>query len=671
MPLLKLDFQPGINKENTPYATEGGWEDSDKIRFRAGKPQKIGGWEKYLPTQLIGAPRALHIWRALDGTIYTAVATNEKVYIDTGGLYTDITPVRETQALSGAFDTTAGSATIVINDVAHGADDGAYITISGAATTDGIPDTEINAEHQITYIDADSYSITVTTTASAGVTGGGGASISVEYQINPGPIDGINQFGWGAGAWSASTWGTSRASAGISLTPRTWSVATWGEDLILNPWGEGVYVWDATYPTTRATQITEAPHKVSLVTVTKDRHLICFGCNQAGTANANTDLDTLLVRWCSQEDYTDWTPRIDNTAGDQLLTGGTEILACANVESQTIIWTDEDMHSMQYIGPPYTFGFQQIGTSTGIVSPNAWTAYNNTLFWMGQNAFYVFSGGVSSMPCTVQKFVFDDLSAAQQRKVFAGLNREYHEISWFYPTETVEDTELNGSLNATDTSIQVATTAGFPESGELQVNSERITYTGKTDTRFTGCTRAYAGTTAAVHADASTIGMFASTPALEPCRYVTYSILEQTWWVGRLERSAWKDKGAKEYPLAATRQGYVYNHEFGFDADSDPLVAYIESSDFDLGEGDQMIFIHRVLPDFYIDGGSVDLKFRSRYYPLSPQVNETVGNVSASTTKLDTRIRGRQMAFRIESDDVGDSWKYGSTRIDQRPDGRR
>jgi hypothetical protein len=669
MPLLKLDFQPGINKENTPYSTEGGWEDSDKIRFRAGKPQKIGGWEKYLTDQLIGVPRALHIWRALDGTTYTAIGTHIKVYVDTGGVYSDITPLRETQALTNPFTTTASSATITVTDVAHGADDGAYVTISGSTSVDGIPDTEINAEHVITYVDADTYTITVTTTATTGGVTGGGASVSAAYQINPGQIDGLYQYGFGAGAWGAGTFGTVRTT-GVSLSPRTWSMTNWGEDLIFSYLGGPVFVWDTSAGgNTRATEITQAPSKNNFVTVTKDRHLVCLGCNDP--SDDSSAIDTMNVRWCSQEDYTDWVPVIENTAGSQLLTGGTQILSCANIEGQTMIWTDEDMHSMQYIGPPYTFGFQQIGTSTGIVSPNAWIAYNNSVFWMGQNSFYVFAGGVNTMPCSVQRFVFDSLSEDQSRKVFACLNREFHEITWFYPTKTIEDTTLNGAIGAADTTITVATTAGYQESGEILIGSERITYTGKTDTRFTGCTRGYAGTTAAAHADDAAVSENAGDPALEPCRYVTYSILEQTWWVGRLERTAWKDKGALKYPIATNRGGYLFNHEFGYDAETDPLVAFIESSDFDLGEGDQMMFIHRVLPDFTIDSGSVDLKFRSRYYPLSSQVNETVGNVTNSTTKIDTRIRGRQMAFRIESDETGDWWKYGSTRIDQRPDGRR
>jgi len=670
MALQKLDFMPGINKENTPYSVEGGWVDSDKIRFRSGRPEKINGWDKFYANQLIGATRKLHVFRTLDGTIYVAIATNEKVYIEYGGTVTDITPVRETQALSGAFDTTAGSAVITVTDVSHGADDGAYITISGAATTDGIPDTEINAEHQITVIDADTYTFTVTTTASAGVTGGGGASISVEYQINPGAKDGVFQFGWGTGPYGSGTFGTPRTSSNATLHPRTWSLQNWGEDLVMNYHGGAVYIWDATTPLVRAVQITEAPHKVNNVVVTKDRHLVCFGCNEPGTANANTDLDLMRVRWCSQEDYTAWDPEITNTAGDNLMTNGTEIMAAGNVEGQVIIWTDDAVESMQYIGPPYTFGFQKVGSSTGIVSPDAWAAYNNTVYWMSDDGFYIFSGGVGAHACTVNRFIFDNLNINQRRKVFAVLNRDNHEVTWFYPTDDVEDTSLNGAITATDTSITVATTASFLSSGYIQIGSELIEYTGKTDTKFTGCVRGTRGTTAAAHADEAVVFDPDNKTPTEPCRYVTYSVLDKLWWVGRMERSAWTDKGALGNPIAATAEGYLYNHDVGNDADGDPLVAYVESADFDIAEGDNMMFIHRVFPDFTVDG-SLDLIMRSRYYPLSPQIKEVIGTVTSATTKIDTRIRGRQMALRIQSDSLGDYWKYGATRIDQRPDGRR
>lgn len=671
MAYAKLNFRPGVNKENTPYTQEGGWVDSDKIRFRSGKPERINGWEKFLAQTTFGTPRASHVWRALDGTIYLALATESKVYIEDGGTLQDITPIRESQSLSNCFATTSGSNTITVTDTAHGADDGAFVTFSGSAAVGGIPDTEINAEHQITYVDANSYTITVTTNATSTVAAGGGASITADYQLNPGALDGVFQYGWGAGAWGAGTWGTPRGS-GIPLDPLTWSLASWGQDLIINPRGGSVYRWSPATANNRAARIDEAPRKVNFVLITKDRHMVCFGCNQPGASGASSDLDAMQIRWSSQEDYTDWTPTAINTAGDQLLTNGTEILSAANTESQVLVWTDEQVESMQFIGPPYTFGFQQIGTSAGIVSPHAWVAYNNVIYWMGDNAFYVFQGGTSVLPCTVQKFVFDAINQQQKRKIFAGLDRENHEITWYYPTATLEDTTLNGALSASATTIQVANTAGFPSAGTLYLNGETVTYTGKTDMSFTGCSRGAVGTTPTTHPDKTAVSGYAGAApqATEPCRYVSFNVIDQLWWVGRLERTTWEDRGALKNPLATDRNGQTFNHEIGDDADGEPIVAFIDSGDFDLGEGDSMMFIDEVIPDFTVQN-NVKLYFKTRYYPLSDQVREYIGVVYPDTLKIDTRIRGRQMAFRIESNEIGDYWKYGSTRVNQRTDGKR
>ncbi|HMA78760.1 MAG TPA: hypothetical protein VKP88_06585, partial [Candidatus Paceibacterota bacterium] len=371
------NFRPGVNKENTPYTQEGDWVDSDKIRFRSGKPEKIGGWQKYVDDQLFGTPRASTVWRALSGTIYTAFATEFKVYIEAGGKLSDITPVRATSSLTDAVSTTSGSTTLTVTDAAHGADDGAFVVISGADAVGGVPANQINTEHQVEVVDANTYLVTVSTAATSDDTGGG--SFQAEYQINPGLSDSVFQFGWSAGEFGVDGWGTKR-DEGIPIRPRLWSLQTWGEDLIINPRGGGVYIWDATTPEARATQITEAPHKSSLVLTTKDRHLVCFGCNLPGEDNAATPLQTLQVRWSQQENYNDWTPTSTNTAGSQLLTAGTEIVAAANTENQVIIWTDDKVESMQYLGPPYTFGFTQIGTSAGIVSSRAWSAYNNVIY---------------------------------------------------------------------------------------------------------------------------------------------------------------------------------------------------------------------------------------------------------------------------------------------------
>lgn len=675
MSLIKLDFKPGVNKEDTPYTAEGGWVSSDKVRFRSGRPEKIGGWEKFSDTQLDGCTRALHTIRTLDGTIYTAIGTTTKIYVENGGSFYDVTPLRETQALTDPFDTSAGSAVITVNDTAHGADNNDYVTISGVASAvDGIPAAEINAEHQITYIDADTYTITVTTAATSGVTGAGG-SVSAAYQVNIGLCSTVTQYGWGAGQWnreraSSAGWNRPAGSGGVSLKPRVWNFTSWGEDLIMNYPGGPVFIWDATNPLSRATQITQAPHKVNNVLVTNDRHMVCFGCNLPGTANASTDLDSLSIRWCTQEDYTEWTVTSTNTAGDKLITNGSEIIGVANTENQTIVWTDDSVESMQFVGPPYTFAFSKIGTGSGIISANAWAAYDNVVYWMGENAFYVFQGGANVLPCTVQRYVFDGLARQHAAKIFSVLNRKNNEVTWFYPADSTSSRYLNGAIDATTTSINLDTTAALPRSGALQVGEEIIEYTGKTDYSITGVTRGARGTTAASHDDASAADNPDNEWSDEPYHYVTYSVTDKIWWTGRLERSAMIDSGVLEYPLAAGTDGYLYQHEKGYDADGGPMVAFIQSGDFDIGEGDSVMHVHRVIPDLTITG-SVDLSMRTKKYPAATEVRETIGNVTPTTEKINVRIRARNMALRIESDDVGDYWKYGSTRIDQRTDGRR
>jgi len=456
----------------------------------------------------------------------------------------------------------------------------------------------------------------------------------------------------------------------VPIDIRLWSIQNWGEDLVINPKGGGVYLWDATTPQARATQITEAPHKTNLVLVTKDRHMVCMGCNLPGAASAATPLDAMQVRWSQQEDYTEWTPTSTNTAGSQLLTVGAKIIAAANADNQILVWTDEVVESMQFIGPPFTFGFAQVGTSAGIASSRAWASYNNVVYWMGENAFYVFQGGTGVLPCTVQRFVFDGLNVQQKDKVFTALDRENHEIMWFYPTEEVEATKLNGAITASDADILVENTAGFPTSGSVKVEDEIIDYEGKTDVKFLNCVRGQRGTPATSHSDETKVTEPDFVGANETCRYVSYNVVDKLWWVGRLERSSWVDRGSLEYPIATDCCGFIYNHEFGLDADGAPMVATAMSADFDIGDGDKLMFVRRFVPDFFIDG-SVDVRLRSRYYPLSQQVQEIVGTVESDTSRIDTRIRGRQLALRIRSKDLGDYWKYGDARIDMQPDGRR
>lgn len=672
MALQVLRFTPGVDKESTTYAREGSWNDADKVRFRAGMPEKIGGWEKYLSDAVTGTPRASRIWRALDGTIYLAIATSSKIYVETGAVFYDVTPIRSTVtslgASTGPFTTDGSTGLVTITHTSHGALSGDYVTFSGATATGGITAAALNAEHQVTKVDANSYTITVTVVSSSATTGGGG-SVTANYQINTAPVDQTNQYGFGSSTWGSEGWDTRRTASNVDIYPRTWVLDNWGEDLIINPNSGSLYLWDATNPSTRAVVISNAPTKVNYSIVTKDRHLIAFGANSP--ASAGSALDTMMVRWCHQETNTEWAPTVTNTAGGQLLNSGTEILAAADIDQQVLIWTDDSVYSMQYIGPPYTFSFNVVGTNTGVVSPRAWVSYSGVVYWMGESAFYYYSGSVITIPCSVQQFVFDALTESNKRKVFAGLNREFGEIMWFYPTATIEDSALNGALTSTATTISVDTTAGYPTSGEILVELERVSYTSKNDTQFLGCSRGATGTVAVAHSDGVSFSCLSNTEPTEPCRYVIYNILSKSWSIGRMERCTWDDKGALIYPLAADVNGYIYEHEKGTDADELPLPAYVESSDFDLGEGDRILFVSRVIPDFTINSGSVDITLKTRNFAQSSQVSEVVGTVTATTENINTRVRGRQASLRIENSDLSDSWEYGATRIDMRPDGRR
>ena len=671
MALQKLQFKPGIDRESTSYAKEGGWYDSDKVRFRSGNPEKIGGWDKYSPTAVEGAPRALHVWRTLDGTIYIAVGTNSKVYVETGGVFTDITPVRSTVnnvgASVGPFTTDGSTGVITVTHIGHGAINGDYVTISGSGAVGGIPAGEINAEHELTYVSASSYTIAVST-SSGSVASGGGASVTMNYQLSVGLVEQTYGYGFGASTYSTGTYGTARGAAVVGLPPRLWSIDNWGEDLIVNPNDGGIYVWDATNPLNRAVVVSGAPTKVSLINVTKDRHLVALGCNAPGSSSSAQD--KLMIRWSHQEDYTAWTPVVTNTAGDQLLTGGTEILSTASVEGQSLVWTDTNVHSMQYIGPPYTFGFQQVGIGNGIIARNAWAVYDSVVYWMGLSAFYSYSGGVSTVPSTIQSFVFDGLSANNNRKIFAGLNSEFREITWFYPTNSMEDTFVSIATTTADTTITVATTAGYPQAGTVLIGDEYITYAGKTDCQLTGCTRGTGSTTAAEHAISVVVVLTSHPEPTEPCRYASFNIQEGSWYIGRMERCAWIDRGALKFPTSVDFRGYLFNHDKGSNAEGNPLCAFIESSDFDLGEGDSLFFVRRVIPDFVLEG-SVTIKLKTRLYAQSTQVSEVVGTVTSGTEKIDARVRGRHAAIRVENLAAGDSWKYGATRVDIRPDGRR
>lgn len=617
MPLLRLFLKPGIDKQNTEYGAEGGWIDSDYVRFRYGLPEKIGGWQPFGDTvvHLVGMPSEVFSWNDLDGAPYFAVGTNRKVYVFYGGTWADVTPIRRS-ATGVTFTTSSGSNQVTVNDTLHRAGVGDFVTLS-SVTGDpgGISNASLTGEFEVlAVLTADTYVVQSPVVAGSTATAAGSANAA--YQINVGPAVSYSDFGWGTGTWGLGTWGTPRpASAALSLFSRVWQFDAYGELLVMQLVDGGLYQWDPQLGVgTRATAISGAPTKSKYALIsTPDRHLICFGTES--TIGTPSTQDPMYVRFSDQENLSAFEASATNTAGGQRLTDGNFIVSAHRSRGQILIWTDTALHSMQYLGPPYTFGFQQLGAYCGLIGPHAATDVNGVSYWMSKDAFFVFDGVVKKLPCTVQDYVFTDLNVTQAQKVHVGINTQFNEVTWWYCSNASEYID----------------------------------------------------------------------------RYVTYNYLEQVWTTGTLSRTAWADRGSFTYPLAtdysasgteatiSTINGLtpgrsqVFNHEVGVNGDGLPILAYVESGYFDLGDGEQVLFMSRFIPDFKNQVGDLTVRVLLRLYP---QVAATPSSldpyvISPTTDKVDVRARGRQVALRIESDALDTTWRFGTLRVDIQPDGLR
>ena len=624
MALTKLQIKPGINRDVTAYSNEGGWVDGDKIRFRLGFPEKIGGWEKFSEATYQGSARALKNWIALDGSDYLGLGTHLKYYIEEGGAFFDITPIRATTTNGIVFAATNGSKVITATDSSHGASEGDFVTIAGAASLGGVVTAAVlNAEHQITSVlTANTFTFEVSAAANGSDSGNSGSGSDAVYQISVGLDTEIGGTGWGAGAWARGTWGS-----GADLTTvgalRLWSHDNFGEDLLINPRNGAVYYWQKTEGlTARAIEIstignsTNAPSLVTQIMVSdSDRHVIAFGCDAIGGGGVQ---DPLLIRFSNQESLTDWTPTASNTAGDLRIGSGSKFIRAIQTKREIVIWTDNSLHSMRFIGPPFTFGITPVASHITIAGPNAVVAVEDIILWMGKNSFYIYDGRVKQIPCTVKEEVFFDINKNQLDKIFAGVNSEFGEVIWFYPSNS------NSKANGGD---------------------------GQND------------------------------------KYVIYNYNEQLWYYGNLKRSAWIDRGLRDFPIA-TADGLVYNHEKGYDDDGSALNANIESSQIDFGEGDRFSFISRLIPDITFNGStvnnpSVNITIEGRNFPGGDYLQADTSAVTRTaiststvpfeqwTNKADIRVRGRSFNISLASTDLGVRWRLGSTRIDARPDGRR
>ena len=760
MPLLKVNFKPGVNRETTSYGDENGWFNSDLIRFRKGRPEKMGGWSRLSSGIIDGVGRSLHTWAALDGSKYMGLGTETKVYIEEGGGYNDITPIRATTSLGAdPLATVNGSSVVTVTAISHGAVTNDFVTISGAAAVNSITTGQLNTEHQLTVIDSNTYKITTLGTAGSGTLVGGGSSVVAAYQINTGLNTVVSGTGFGAGLWSGLTTGYSQTtlndSGGISdsdtsftLTSaadfetvatttsaditdsattialsntssfpskgtvligsekirygtntsntlgsitrgddgttaassssgaaatfvglmlidneliqytgksthtinagvargargttaaahsnganvkeandfvgwgessvtsassgsniRLYSQDNWGEDLVFNVYDGTPFYWDKTLGlTNRATTLASQPGASDVPTITRrimvsgaDRHIVCFGCNPKD----ETDQDLLMVRWSSQEAPFTWTPKVDNTSGSQRISSGSEIISAQKTRQEMLIWTDSNLHAMRFVGGDLVFSFSLIAGNVSILGPNTSVTIGDKVFWMDRENFYAYAGSVQVVPCTVLRYVFDDINLDQSFKFFAASNRMFSEVFWFYAT--ADSTEID--------------------------------------------------------------------------RYVKFNYTEGTWDIGTLARTAWVDYSIHDNPRACGQSGdvnYVFIHESGDNNDGAAMTSFIESADFDLGDGEQFMFMQRLIPDIDItssnSSASVDYIVKTRDYPGDSLETNSTNVVTSSTQQSFLRSRSRQAAIRIQSSTTNLAWTLGDLRLDLRPDGRR
>ena len=634
MPLKKILFKPGVNRENTRYTTEGGWFECDKVRFRQGTPEKLGGWTQISSARFLGICRSLWNWVTLGGANLIAVGTNLKYYIEQGAQYYDITPIRSTTAAGEVtFAASNGSSTITVTDNGHGAYVGDFVTFSGVGANGlgaggNITQAVLQQNYQIaTVINANSYTITAknpttgaAVIANANDSGNGGAAVVGAYEIHVGAAIQVPFTGWGAGTWGEGTWGVGGTTPELI---RLWNQSNFGEDLVFAYRGSQIYYWDSSSGTgTRGVLLSSRAGASNVPTVVNKvfvsdvyRFVMCFGCNDIGSGS----IDPMLIRWSDQESAVDWTPTATNQAGSLRLSSGSEIIAVIQSRQEIIVLTDSAIYSLQYLGPQGgVWGATLLADNISIESPNAVAFASGIVYWMGIDKFYYYDGRVQTLPCDLRRFIFNDLNTGQTDQIFAGTNEGFTEVWWFYPT-----------------------------------------------------------------AGSNTID-----------QYVIYNYLEKAWYYGTLARTAWLDSGLQDFPIAATYTLNLVEHENGTNDNETgtpaAIEAYIGSSEFDIDDGHNFGFIWRMLPDITFDGSSAASP--QAVFTLKPMKGsgsgfttpESVGGSSSATVTrtatvpieaftniVYTRVRARQLVFRVESSALNTTWQLGAPRIDIRPDGRR
>ena len=630
MPLQTLEFQPGIDKEGTDYSAKGGWVDGNLVRFRKGRVEKVGGWLKLGTNYYLGTGRALHSWISLGGVRYLGLGTTFKYYIEEGDVYYDVTPVRATTSAGDVtFSASDGSSTITVTDTAHGAVSNDFVTFSGAATLGGnVTAAVLNQEYQISLVTGtNTYEITAkdtsgsTVTANSSDSGNGGSSVVGAYQINVGLDTFVRSSGWGLGTWGSGGWGSASAISAVNQL-RLWTHDNFGENLIINPRGAGIYRWVENNGTSvRALELSgvsganQVPTVgLQVITSETDRHLVVLGADPVSGSTRTGVVDPMLVAFSDQENELEFEPTATNTAGSLRLSSGSFIVGGIKSRQEILIFTDTSLYSMNFIGPPLTFAINLINEGSGLLSPKSAVNAPNGVFYASKTGFYFYNGSVRRLPCSVQEYVFNDLDLSQAFKCHMGVNAEFSEIWFFYPS--VEDA-----------------------TGEI---SRYVIFN------------------------------------YEENHWSVGSLIRYAWLDAGIEDLPFAT-------ATTSSQQCVFQHENGFDDNDSPMTGvFIESADLDIGSGDSFSFVKKIIPDMkfvndpsFSNTPAMNIVLKQRDFPGQTLSTDSTTQVTTTSTFSNVRSRARQLVFRFESDDDntndqrGYKWRLGSTRIDIQPSGRR
>ena len=682
MPLQKLQFKPGLNRDQTNYSNEGGWYECDKIRFRSGYPQKIGGWLRYGLFTVAGICRQVFNWITTASDNYLALGTSKKLYIEAGQILYDITPIRQTFATpvtDNCFTTVNGSKTVTVTIASHGTSDGDYVTFSGVVgSIGGIPEAEFNAEFIVDQITTNSFTITTTTEATSSASGGG-TTITAAFQISVGNDNASVGTGWGAGVWSRGAWGSGSGSPVVN-PQRDWFLQNFDNDLVANIRNGAIYYWQyVNGVTVRATPLatttidgvapSDVPTEAMQILVSQnDKHLICFGATPFGGGA----FDPLLIRWASQDQPNNWTPQVTNSAGFLRVSRGSAIVSAIATRQEILVFTEGTLSSLQFLGTTDVFGLQELADNISILSARSVAVVNNTAYWFGHDKFYAYGGRVETLPCTIRNHVFQNLNYEQAEQIVCGTNEGWNEIWWFYPTA---DSQINNAYVIYN-HLEKIWYYGTIDRTAWSDSSLREYPQALTATYFTG---AISGTTLTV--TNSVVGILQVGSVIEGTGVAIGTIITALGTgLG----------GAGTYTVnisqlvvqtSMTGNSVIYNHEQGLNDNILPMNSYISSSDFDLVDGDQFILTKRIIPDMNFAGSTatdpeVTMFIRPRNFPGNAYSNTETGavietSVDIYTDQIFMRARARQMAVEIESTNLGVQWQLGSPRLDGRPDGKR